>query len=490
MRFLLGNRTSLITTSWSEVFMTRTRIFSFLFFFCLSSVSSASQKISLKEYLSEIEQNGLAIKSGILRSEALKHKIGPSSTLDDPFFAYGLDEIPFEGEEMSKVRRYQLSQSIPFPGKLRLKEKIAENRYQASAESVETTRRQTRVVATQLYLKALYNEQSIVSYEQIKTIIEGVTTSVKARYRTGENNHHEWILGKLELSTLNVELLRLKRLQSNLLAALNELRNKKTETPLELSTDDFADVVSEPAQVDLEKQPEVKTISEGLKASEHEVTLAKLSYAPDFVLQAMAMEPLKMDPASMEKSNWGFMVGINIPLYFWSKQKEQVAAARLEKDAVVTELTLIKNRLDTEYISARKQLDSAQDVLKLYKNDVIPLTEIAVKNAKAAYTANRMSLKQFLETLQAERIQKLEYLGAQMDVVISKMRINDLLSNPPLTRFAPARPFRFDASMGSSMGGSDSMDDSAAINPSKGINLPQKSESNNTSGSSSGMGDM
>lgn len=465
--------------------------------FCIISLTPDAQanltKLSLQEYLLEVEANSLSIQSTLLRSEALKHRIGPSSSLDDPFFAFGLDEIPFEGEK-SKVKRYQLSQSIPFPGKLNLKEKIAESRYAASTASVETIKRQIRVIATQLFLKAQYNEQSILSYEQIKTIIESITTSVKAKYRTGENNHHEWIQVKLELSTLNVELLRLQRLQLNLKASLNELRNKAPETPIEFLPENFQLLDKEQTEkeneIAIEKQPEVQSINAQLKSSDHELTLAKLSFAPDFVLQGMAMEPASMDPASMEKSNWGFMVGINIPLYFWSKQSEQVAAAEKDRLASIAELNILKNRIETEYVSAKAQLETSLDVLKLYKNDVLPLSEIAVKNAKAAYAANRMTLRQLLESLQAERVQKLEYLGAQMDVVVSRMRMKDILSNPPLTRFAPARPFRFDASMGNSMGETEGMDTSGTINPGTGINLPKKSGDSDGNASPSGMGDM
>lgn len=463
------------------------------FFFCSISIASASfantAKISLKEFLNEVESNSSVIQSAQFRSEALKHRIGPSSSLEDPFIAVGLDEIPFEGEG-SKVKRYQISQNIPFPGKRSLKQKIAESRYEAYTSSVETIKRQSRIIGTQLFLKAQYNEFSIHSYEQIKSIIEGLTASVKAKYRTGENNHHEWIQAKIELSTLNVELLRLNRLQANLKALMNELRNKSPETSFDIVAENFHFSNNESEVIDLETQPEIQVLKSELLSNESELKLAKLSYTPDFVFQGMAMEPAKMDPDSMEKSNWGFMVGFTIPLFFWNKQNELVSAAEKDRQAVNAELNVLRNRINTEFLLARKQLETSFDVLNLYKNDVIPLSEIAVKNAKVAYTSNRMTLRQYLDSLKVERIQKLEYLGAQMDVVVSKMRIKDILSNPPITRFAPARPFTFEANMGSSMSELESMEGSDSINTGSGINIPKKSNASDSNSSSSGMGGM
>ncbi|MBK7961768.1 MAG: TolC family protein [Bdellovibrionales bacterium] len=69
--------------------------------------------------------------------------------------------------------------------------------------------------------------------------------------------------------------------------------------------------------------------------AENERRLAKLSYFPDFVIQGMAMYP---SPEMMEeKSNWGVMIGINLPLYFWRKQSELSTAASIDKEAAILE---------------------------------------------------------------------------------------------------------------------------------------------------------
>lgn len=170
----------------------------------------SAETISLQEFLSLVTKVNPSIKASNFRTLAQKHRIKPSSTWDDPFIAAGIDEKPFDGGE-GEVRRYQLSQTIPFPGKIFAKNEIAQKRAEASEFDSLTRTRQVVVIATQAYLQAGFNSRAIQLNERIQKIIEETTASAKARYKTGSSTHHEWLLAKLELARLKVEDLRLQR---------------------------------------------------------------------------------------------------------------------------------------------------------------------------------------------------------------------------------------------------------------------------------------
>lgn len=444
-----------------------------------------SDRLNLKEYLDQLQANNLAIQASNLRALAQKHKILPSGTLDDPFIAAGIDEIPFNGGG-GKVWRYQISQSIPFPGKLGMKSDLAERKAEVSESDAQTMLRKIKVVGTQAFLKTSYNNQAIILTERIQKIIRETTASEKSRYKTGSSNHHEWLLAKLELSVLDVELLRLKRTQKTLTALLNELRNMPPESPIEVDHRDLLSTEAESNTIvsNLDAQPELKSWKAEKKAAESELRLVKLSYAPDFVIQGMAMEPMTRDSKMSGTSNWGVMIGITIPIFFWKKQSELVAAAEKNKLATIADYQSLENRLTTEVSDAKQQLKTAIDVVKLYKNDVIPITEIAVKSARSAYAAKTLPMTQLLGALRSQRTQEQELLAAQMDVIVSKTRIEELLSNPPLIRFAPARPTFFGGEMGKTMDSSDT------INMGSGMSGPTRKQSTSDSSASPGMGGM
>lgn len=451
--------------------------------FLFGTAHASIKSLSLNDYLAEVKIENTTVEASKLRAQSLKHKIKPSSTLDDPFIAAGLDEIPFSGGK-ARIRRYQISQSIPFPGKLSVRSEVAETKAESSEFESLTLARQIQVLATQIFLRANYNKQEIQLNQKIQKIIEETTASAKARYRTGDASHHEWLLAKLEMSVLNVELLRLKRTQKTLIAQLNELRNRPPDFEIEVDHQKLLEGVDDPREIqaNLETQPELLGWLAQKRVSEAELKLAQLSYAPDFVIQGMAMQPTMKDDEMTEPSSWGVMVGVTIPLFFWRRQSELVNSAEKDRLATMADYQSLQNRLNTEVADAKFQLQTSLDVVKLYKNDVIPITEIAVKNARISYASKTLPMRQFLDALRSQRTQELELLAAQMDVVVAKTRITELLSNPPTTRFAPTRPTLF---------GGGGMESSVPVNMGSGISIPTQKQNvpgSNDSSSSGGMG--
>ncbi len=117
---------------------------------------------------------------------------------------------------MGSVTRYQISQTIPFPGKLSAKSSVVESRANSAKNDAETSSREIIVLATQAYFRAFYNQRALELNNQLKKIIESSVDSTKSRYKTGETGHHDWLLAKVELSIFEVEKLKLLREQKTI----------------------------------------------------------------------------------------------------------------------------------------------------------------------------------------------------------------------------------------------------------------------------------
>ena len=455
--------------------------------FLFNAIATAGS-LSLEDYLAEVKAANPSLKSSSHVAEAQSHRIRPSSTLDDPFFAVGPDQIPFDGSGGGMLR-FQLSQSIPFPGKLGARGDASEERFHSLEAAKETTEREVIVLASQAFYRTYYNRRAIDLNKNLRTLLGGNIESTKARYRTGDANHHDWLLGRVELSVLDVEKLRLEREGKTLLAVLNELRNQAPETPVELSPIDFDKAESNEVPSDLTSQPEIKSANATVSAAEADKRFARLSLLPDLVIQGMAMKPMHSMGMEAEKSNWGVMVGINIPLFFWRKQLDLSAAAESMKNAALADRQVLENRIRTEVTDAKEQLRTARDVVALYKKEVIPTTEIAAENARTGYAAKRLPLTQFIEALSVKRTQALELLAAQIDVKVAELRLRYVLSSPPLLRLAPGRPTLFAAG---GMGGG-AMGSSDTVNMGRGMSGPTRKGSQGsgtTAPSGAGMKDM
>jgi outer membrane protein TolC len=451
-----------------------------------SSAQAQSAELTLEDFISQVVSANPALAGAEQRNEELNSLIKPAATLDDPFVAIGVDEIPF-GEQTVQMYRYQASQSFPFPGKLRAREAVAAQRAKASAYDAETLRRELIVIATQQFYRAWYTEQALLLNQELRTLVQSSMQSAKARYEAGGVEHHDWLLAKIELAALNVETKKLQREQFSLHSVLNELRGRQPEEIIDPIAVTFADDGSDVREISLEGQPELAAINAQATQAEKEYELAKKSYYPDFVVQAMAEQPRSpMDDA--EESNWGLMVGINVPIYSSRKQSNLVSAARHQQHAVNMERQYLRNRLNTEIVNASQALSTARDVLKLYEHDVLPDTEMAVANAESAYQARRVELARYIAVLKVHKTQQLEFIAARIDVELAKTRLAELLSSPPLMQLAPSRPTVFG---GEDMGGA--MQASDAVSMGRDISANKKIGKTTGSGGQdgkSGMGGM
>lgn len=463
----------------------------FSLLFLLTFPNLFSYGASLSEYVDEVVKANPNVMAARLTAEAARLGIDPASSWEDPFVAIGRDEIPVSGG-MGYMTRYQISQTIPFPGKNSARSKIATYQAESASQDAETVLRQIKILATQIYFKAYLNQKALELNKNNRDIVTTITNSLKARYKSGASGHHEWVLSQVESSILEVEKLKLLREKKTLQALFNELRNKPSlEVIGELSFDADKLIDKKSLENDFSNnQPELKSLDYFINQTKEEERLAKLSYFPDFVLQGMMMEPSPEMMEMGEKKTWGFMVGVSIPLYFWRKQNDLVQSASASRRAAEFQRQSLYNRLSAEWTDAQEQLKTSKDVVELYRSSVIPSTNLAVKNARTDYAARRLPLSSYLNTLKIQRTQEIELIAAEMDLYLAHLRAQQLLSNPPLLRLSPGRPSLFGIG---EMGSSD-MDNMASDNVNMGgaMKLPttRKSKSqqmNNGGGSMEGM---
>lgn len=452
----------------------------------MSSSYAYADSLILEDYLSQVSKTNPAIQSAQLRSKGFENRVDPAGALDDPFVAMGVDEVAF-GSGPGYVRRYQISQAIPFPGKRSTKSAIAKDKADSASGDAETLGREVTILATQAFFRTYYNQKALELNGKLQEIVTGAVASTESRYETGEEGHHDLLLAKIELSTLDVDRLRLQREQKTLQAILNELRSKPADTPLGDLSVAFSDRgLAENDLPPLSNQPELKSLDFFVTQAEKEEKLAELAYYPDFVIQGMAMDPSSnmMDA----RSNWGIMVGISIPLYAAEKQSNLLSAAINDKKAAIQERSSLENRLNAELVTAKEQFKTAKNVVELYKSTVMPTTNLAVSNAKTSYASGRLLLTEYMDTLKVQRTQELEYLAAQIDIELARTRLENLLSAPPVLRLAPTKPSLFG---GRGMGGGGMGSDTVSMGD--GMSGPTRKPKSSAGPSDSGgtsMGGM
>lgn len=461
--------------------------------FCLCVVLAApgrvtAESLTLESFLAEVEQSNPTLQAARTREQAAKLRVSPAGSWEDPFFAVGPDNV-MEGESPS-VYRYQLAQRVPFPGKLAARQGAAEARATVAGADAQTLTRRILASAAQLFYQAIYLADSIELNTKLQAVVRDLENSARARYKAGEGTHHQWLLAKSQAAILQTDRLRLERSERTLHALLNEMRSKPAETVIDKLSYYPAGAPSDDLQKALEASPELLSLEGNIAAAKNEERAAELAAFPDLVLQGMLMRD-----TDESETMWGAMAGVNIPIFYGSKQRELARAAAREAQAVGSDFESLKNRLTTEWHEARRQQATARDVLELYLKSIVPTTRLALDAARSAYANKSIALTEVLTVVQSLETQELELLAAKLDIELARLRMKYLLAMPPVLRFAPTRPTLFPGGMQGSMDGSMAsgmdMQQPDAIRLGSGIGLGAgRGQQGGGDSGSSGMSDM
>jgi outer membrane protein TolC len=413
----------------------------------LARSSGAEDALDLAAYLTEVRARNPVLESARARVAALEHRERPARAWDDPFVAVGPDGFAEEGGGGAEMVRYQISQTVPFPGKRGARGDAAAERAGSAAADAETLERQLVVAATQTFYRLLHAQRALELNRELTDLVADAEASGKARYRTGDAAHHQWLLAKAELGVLATERVRLEGDATGLQAEINELRNRPSDAPLGRLVADLPTASLPVESPSPGESSESQSLDALVRAAEADHRFALLAPLPDLVVQGMVEDPRH----GMEERRYGVMFGVTIPLYWPSKQRELLAAADRERDAAISEKEALENRLAAELARARAELATAHRALELYERDVVPATEMALESARSGYAVGRVLLTDLVTVARARRGQALEQLAAQIDVALARLRIEELLSTPAVLRLAPATPTLFGTGMGGSM---------------------------------------
>jgi outer membrane protein TolC len=427
----------------------------------LAVTSPQPPELRLSEVLADVEAHAPALLADKARAEALQRAVDATGWWDEPYLAVGPDEVTFLPDEMPMLR-YQLSQRIPFPGKTGAREDAAKARAATGKTNVDVTARSLRVAATQLFVRAIFLEEAARTNAELAQVLRDVKASAEARYMTGGTAHHDALLADAEIAILKRDMRALERSRRVAFIQLDELRGHIGERrgELPLLVDDVAAVP--PASFDeaIAAQPELARAKKNVDAASSDARVLGLARLPDVTVQLMAMQSFMEE----EPSNVGAMVGVALPLYFPWKQDAAADAAERSARAAQVDVDALTLRLRAEWDAAREELASAEDTAKLYEEQILPSTKLALDASMSAYASQQAPLVELLSIARNEAQTRLEARAAQLDVRLAKLRLAELVAQPQVLRLAPQSPTLFGGMGGSSsgagmggMGGSSSM---------------------------------
>jgi cobalt-zinc-cadmium efflux system outer membrane protein len=430
-----------------------TRTFIAAAWLALGTLSAAAQTISppVRAALAEPQLDALVAEAltdspetATARAsvEAAQRRIVPARTLADPFLSttYQNDGRSFSlGNAEGSFLGLMASQSIPWPGKLRLAGEVA------ASEAREIERGTVGRTALMLEARVRNAWYDIVLARAIDRIIEDrrnaaaqIEASVRERYAVGLAEQQDVLRAQVELVRIDEQKATQAATITSRVAELNRLagapQDRTIATPDRLAEDatfpPLADLIAAAAA----RSPELAASGQAIETGRIRIDLAKKNFLPDFSVNAGSMYRGSFEMGPM----WQVGVGVTIPLWIERRQQNQLAEAQAVVRGRTAESDTVTRELELRTRERAAQLDAALRIAALYRDKVLPLDELSLESALASYQAGKLPFISILDALNTLYSDRAIYAGRLAESAKWRVAIDEASLQATAMSSAPA----------------------------------------------------
>jgi outer membrane protein TolC len=374
------------------------------------------------------------IQAARRRWEASQAIIPQVQSLPDPNLLLGFQNLPMLERVEGPV--YGFSQKFPFPGKLGLKGEVAAR--QADRIEQEYLATQLNVVARlkRHYWDLHFIHKGIEIVEKNKLLLMQFEKTANARYSVGRTAQQDVFRAQVELSRVLDRLAVLEQQKESLHAAINRILNRPPigplGTPEEIHLTPIPHDLPELARRAEAFSPILLASAKSVAQGEESVSLARKEYFPDFNLSALGIQNERIDAIGYQ-----IMLGIQIPLFYQTKQREGVNQAVADLSRAREDLTATRQDLLFQVKDAFERAQRATRLVKIVGDAIIPQATLALQSAQAGYSVNKVDFLTLLNNLLTLQENELELHGEMVEHEKSVARLEELTGGPLTASAAP-----------------------------------------------------
>jgi len=391
------------------------------------ALAADEARLSLPALIEEMAARSPEIKSARARWEAAKAVVPQVQTLPDPKLQFGYQRMPMTDPLQGAM--YGFGQEIPFPGKLKLKGEVAQREAERIEQEYLAT--QLRLVAAlkQAYFDLHFVHKSIEIVEKNKTLLMQFEKTAKARYSVGQAAQQDVFRAQVEISRVLDRLAVLDQQKESLHAAINRLLNRPPAGPLGTPEEIQTSIMTIPLQ-ELNRRaeafsPALLATAKSVDRSEQTVALAKRQYYPDFDVNALGLRNDRIND-----NGYQVMLGIKIPLFYETKQRQGVNEALAGLSGAREDLTATKQDLLFQAKDGFVQAQRAERLITILRDAIIPLATLALQAAQAGYGVGKVDFLTLLNSLLTLQESQLELHGEMVSHEKALARLEAVTGGP------------------------------------------------------------
>lgn len=395
----------------------------------LGQESVASPPTPLSQLLAEAEGNNPQISAANYAVRAARQIVPQVTTLTDPKFTYQQLSVgipkPFAGYTNSDFSYIGVgaSQSLPYPGKLRARGAVAERGADTQQAKAEVTKTGIADAVKADYLQLAYLQETLGILRRNESVLDQLIQDATAHYRIGQGMQQDVLQAQVNRTKIVKEITmhhqQMGQIQAHLKGLLNRDQGSPdivTEdliaTPLQRTSDELLAMVRQ-------NNPQIQVDASSIRKQDAQLASAKREGKPDFEVGYVYQNTDRK-----YRDYYMFTFDVRVP------RKARVNAEIAEATEKRSESQQILNaHLQQQLAEAREgyvKVASDEELLKEYREGLIPQSDAAYRATLSAYASNREQFIHVLSYFADTLTLKLEYVQTLVDHEVALAHLESL----------------------------------------------------------------
>jgi len=311
------------------------------------------------------------------------------------------------------------SQTLPWPGKRGLRERIAQRDVVFSAGRLERQRLSVAAGVRRAFWSLALAEGSLGVLREQEDVSKEAEGVARARYAVGQGAQQDVLRAQLEITRF--EQLRAEQ-EADIEGRLAELsrlvgrdvqRDAVAGARLALRPEPRG-LATLQAQAE-NTLPELRAGTAGVERGQLAIELAQRDFKPDLTVQAGYMNRGGLDPM------WQAGVGVSLPLYR-GRRHAAVAEAEAGRRAAALQVEAVRAQIRFRTRERVAQLRAAERMATVYADGLLPQARLSYEASITSYQAGKvpfLTVLEALSTLYRDRIDHLRVLAAHERIKVS-----------------------------------------------------------------------
>ena len=357
----------------------------------------------VEQYIGYALAQNPAIQAARMEVESRAQRVPQVASLQDPTVATTVAAEPIQTAAGQQDLSLLASQKLPWHGKLATRAAIAEQQVEEARARLASVELAVVEKVKRAYYELYFVQQAIRITEEDKKQLELIAAVVDRKYRVERKVTQQDLLNvQVAVAQLETDLVKLRQQLESAQARLAEQLHLSPDTQVRavdrLAPEELPGSLADLYRRAIASRPELREALATIVRDQRSVELARLNYYPDLTLGATWVDISSSGISPVANGRDAVLVGasINVPIYH-KRLRAGVREAEAKAVSSARKYDSLKDQTQSEVKDLFAQATSQQELLQLFREEIIPKAQQALEQSISAYQVGKVDFLQMID---------------------------------------------------------------------------------------------